>query len=326
MTTRRTTMRHAMACLIGLLLLAPQAAAQTYPTKNITIVVPFPAGGSADVVARITGDKLSAALGQAVIIENRAGAGGTTGTGVVARAEADGHTLLLVTASHAGIGALYPRLSFDPTDVVPVIHLIASPIVVVVNATSKYKTIEDLVADAKARPDELLFAGGAGGATLTNLAALNFRDKLGLKTRGVPYTGSAPALTGLIRNDTHYAFDSMAAVAGFTTGGLLRMLAVTTPKRSSLAPDIPTVSETVIKDFDANVWHGVMAPKGTPQPVIERLNAEFNKILRMPDVDKRLRELSADPVGGSAEDFGKYIASETERWGALIREMGLKPN
>jgi tripartite-type tricarboxylate transporter receptor subunit TctC len=179
------------------------------------------------------------------------------------------------------------------------------------------------VADAKARPGMLLFSGGGGGATLTNLAAELFKGSLALDVRSVPYQGSGPAMIGLMRGDTHYAFDAMPSVIALAADGKLRVLALATKSRSKLMPDVPTLSETVLKDFDASVWHGIMAPKGTPVAVIQRLNSEFNKALSMADVQERLRALSADPVGGSPEDFGKFVAAETDRWGGLIKTLGL---
>jgi tripartite-type tricarboxylate transporter receptor subunit TctC len=305
-------------------LLTATAAAQTFPTRAVTLVVPFAAGGSADAIARIVGQKLEVALGKPVVIENRAGAGGSIATGYVARADPDGHTLLYVTASHAGLGALYPKLTFDPVlDVVPVIHLISSPIVIAVNGPAPYKTIQDLVADAKARPDTLLFAGGGGGATLTNLAAEQFKASLGLDVRSVPYQGSGPAMIGLMRGDVHFAFDAMPSVISLAADGKLRVLALATKSRSKQMPDVPTLNETVLKDFDASVWHGIMAPKGTPAAVIQRLNTELNKTLGMADVQERLLALSSDPVGGSPEDFGRFVATETDKWGDLIKKLGL---
>jgi tripartite-type tricarboxylate transporter receptor subunit TctC len=313
----------AVSAMLGAM---PSAQAQTYPSRPITLLVPFAPGGGADVVARLLGEKVGQGLGQNIVVDNRPGAGGTVAASAVARAEADGHTLLFVTAGHAGIGALYPKLPFDPvSSFAPVIGLITSPVVVVVNAQSKYQTIQDLVADAQARPGELNYAAGGGGATVTNLAAEVFRAESKLDVVAVPYKGSAPALVGLIAGETDFCFDAVPAVLGYVKGSQLRPLAVTSSKRSGTLPDVPTIAETIVPGFDAYVWYGILAPQGTPAEIIQRLNEEFNAVLRSPEMQARLRDVGADPLGGTPAEFGQLVASETARWSPVIERLGLKP-
>lgn len=305
---------------------ASRVNAQDYPSKPITLVIPFAPGGAADIIARLVAEKMSAALGQTVVIDNRPGAGGSLAAGLVAKAAPDGYTLLFVTAGHAGIGALYPSLTFDPVkDFTAISHVASSPIVVVVNETSAYRTLQQLVAAAKAQPGKLNFSGGGGGATVTNLAAEVFRRKEGLNIVNVPYKGSGPAVMGLLAGEIDVDFDALAAVIGQIRSGKLRALAVTTRSRTPALPDVPTIAETVLPDFEAASWFGVVTPKGTPDPVIARINKEIVAAVRHPDVAKRLAELGVDPVGSSPADFQRFLTSETERWGGVIRDLGLKP-
>lgn len=301
------------------------ATAQAYPSKPVTLLVPFSPGGPANVVARLLAQKLTPDLGQTMVVDNRPGAGGTIAAAAVAKAVPDGYTLLFVTAGHAGVRALYPSLPFDPVkDFTPVIGLATSPIVIVVNAKSKFRTLKDLVADARARPGKLNFTGGGGGATVTNLAAEVFRFEAKLDAVNIPYKGSGPALTGLVAGETDFAFDSVAAVAGLVKGGKLRALAIASRKRSSTLPDVPPIPESILPDFQAAIWFGILAPRGTPPEVVDRLNRAFNAALRAPDVVARLKDLGSDPYGGTPTEFGKFVEAETSRWGAVIKRLGLK--
>jgi tripartite-type tricarboxylate transporter receptor subunit TctC len=299
--------------------------AEDYPTRPVIFTVPFAAGGTSDVTARLTGQKVSDLLGQPVVIENKPGAGGSLAAGVVARAAPDGYTILLVAAAHAGLGAFYPHLAFDPiNDFTPIIQLTSSPIVVVVNAKSDIHTIQDLVAHAKAQPGKLNFAGGGGGPTVTNLAAELFKSETRIDVQGVPYKGSAPALTGLMAGEVQFAFDTLSATLPFVQGGQMRAIAVTTPERSPALPDVPTVSETVVPGFNASIWTGVLGPKGMSPELVARLNKEFNAALMAPDVRKKLIDTASYPVGGTPDQFGQWLKSETARWGGVINKLGLK--
>lgn len=322
------SLKAAMAVMTAMATLFAGASgwAQQYPSKPITMVIPFAPGGASDVVARILAQKAGAALGQQIIIDSRPGAGGTVAAGIVAKAPADGYTLLFIAASHAGIGALYPSLTFDPVaDFVPVIYVASSPTVIVVNGPSRYKTLADLVSEARARPGTLNFSGGGGGATVTNLAAEVFRKQAGIDVVSISYKGSAPAMLALMSDETDYDFDALAAVIGHVQSGKLRALAVGTRARSGVLPDVPTIAETILPGFDASAWNGILAPKGTSGEVVAWLNKAFAVALQDPEVDTRLKELGVDPVGGSPVEFGLFLASETNRWGGVIRELGLTP-
>ncbi len=302
-----------------------QAQGRAYPTKPVTVIVPFAVGGSADMLARVLSQSVAPKLGQPVVVESRAGAGGTIGAGFVARAEADGHTLLLVTAGHAGTGALYQNLPFHPAnDFAPVIGLAVSPVVIAVNANARYRTLRDLVDDAKARPGALNCAGGGGGATVTNLAFELLKSELSIQIANVPYKGSAPATTALLSGEIDCNSDAIASLLPQIAGGKLRALAVTTGQRSPALPDVPTVGEAVLPGFEASVWYGILAPKGTPQPVLAQLNQAFKAALADPAVLERLKSLGAAPTGTTPAEFGRFMASETERWGGVIRKLGLK--
>ena len=299
--------------------------AENYPTRQIIFTVPFAPGGTSDVTARLTGQKASDTLGQPVVIENRPGAGGSLAAGVVARAAPDGYTILLVAASHAGLGAFYPHLAFDPiNDFTPIIQLTTSPIVVVVDAKSSIHTIQDLVAQAKAQPGKLFFAGGGGGPTVTNLAAELFKSETKIDVQGVPYKGSAPALMAVLAGEVQFAFDTLSATLPFVKSGQMRAIAVTTPERSPALPDVPTISETLVPGFNANIWTGVVGPKGMSPEIVARLNKDFNAALAAPDVRKKLLDTASYPVGGTPDQFGQWLKSETSRWGGVITKLGLK--
>lgn len=323
MHSRSPLLRSACFCLGLLVGVYGSALAQAYPTKPVTLVVPFAAGGPADVMARLLGQQLQ--LGQPVVVDAKPGAGGTIGAATVAKAPADGHTVLFVTAGHAGTGALYPKLPYDPvTDFAPVIGLAAAPVVIAVKADSPYKSMQDLVNAARANPGKLNCAGGGGGATVTNLAFELIKSELKLQITAIPYKGSAPAITALLSGEIDCDSDAIAALLPQIKAGKLRALAVTTKRRSSVLPDVATVSETVLPDMDAAAWYGVLAPKGTPQAVVDRLHKEFSMAMRNPQVIDRFKDLGADPLGMDAKEFGGYLAAETRRWGGLIHKLGLK--
>jgi len=299
--------------------------AEDYPNRPITFTVPFAPGGTSDVTARIAGQKLSDILGQPVIIENKPGAGGSLAAGLVARTAPDGYTILLVAAAHAGLGAYYPKLAFDPIgDFTPIIQLTSSPVVVVVNAKSDIHTIQDLVAHAKAQPGKLFFAGGGGGPTVTNLAAELFKSETKIDVQGVPYKGSAPALTAVLAGEVQFDFDTLSATLPFVKSGQMRAIAVTTPERSPALPDVPTISETLVPGFNANIWTGVLGPKGMSPEIVARLNKAFNAALTAPDARQKLVDIANYPVGGTPDQFGQWLKSETAQWGGVINKLGLK--
>lgn len=293
--------------------------------RPINLYVGFAAGGPADLLARIVAERLQEQLGQPVVVQNRGGAGGTIAAAAVAKAKPDGTSLLLVTSGHAGAPALYRNLPFDnQKDFSPIIALAQSPVVVLVDGKSPHRDIQGLVAAARANPGKLNFGTGGGGATLTALAAVLLCRDLALDAVAINYPGSGPANIALTSGTIDFSFDIVSGAMGLLTAGTVRGLAVTSPHRSSALPDVPTVAETVKPGFDVTGWFGILAPAGMEQGLVDQLNAEFAKILASPPLKTRLASLGIDPIGGSPQQFSAMIASETTRWGGLIRELGLK--
>ncbi len=311
----------------SLLAAASAAGAQAaYPSKPVSLVVGFAPGGSGDIVARLIGQKLAGVLGQPVLVENRPGAGATIATAFVANAPADGYTLLLVTSGHAGSGALYSTLRYDPIkSFTPIIKVAASPVVVVVPTGQPSKTLPELIAAARKAPGVLNYAAGGGGATTTALAAEFLKKDVGIDMVQVPYRGSGPALTALLSNEVQVGFEIPSSALPHIQSGKLRPLAVTSKTRSSVLPDVPTVAEQGVPNFEVLGWFGMLAPAGTPAPVIARLNKEVDAILSQPDVRARMAGLGLEVGGGSSDEFQKLIVSDTQRYSDAIRAMGIKP-
>ncbi len=302
------------------------AQAQEFPAKPIHLTVPFAPGGSSDVLARVLAKEVEGKMGQPIIVENRAGAGGSVAAAYVAKSAPDGYNVLFVAAGHAGMGALYDKLSFDPVaDFAPVIGLTTAPILVVVNAESSYKTMQDLVAAARSQPGKLNCAGGGGGATVTNLAFELLKSELGLKITAIPYKGSVPAMTALMGNEIDCDSDAASSVMAMVQSGKLRALAVSTDRRIALLPATPTIAETVLPGFSASIWTGILAPKGTPTKVVDRLYREFKAAMALPDVQEKLKAMASTPMDADSAAFGAFLASETRRWGGVIQQLGLKP-
>lgn len=314
----------ALAATMATLTIAHTAAAQTYPDKPVKLVLGFSPGGSADALARMVAQKLSESLGQAVIVENRTGAAGTIGAASVAKAPADGYTLLFVTSGHAGNATLFPKLPYDTLqDFTPIMSIATVSNVVVVNAQSKYQKLADLVAELRARPGQLNYAAAGGGATLPNLAADVFRNETKTDFQLVPYKGSGPALAALMGGEVDFAFDTVPGVHAHIRGGKLRALAVTTINRSAAMPEVPTIAEEAVPNFDVVGWFGMVAPTGTPRPVIELLNKSLAQILHLPEMRERLMAMGFEPSIGTPEEFGTLVTSEVTRWGQVIRRLGL---
>jgi tripartite-type tricarboxylate transporter receptor subunit TctC len=304
---------------------APRAQ-PNYPNRPIQLVVTVPPGGAADIVARVIGGKLSDALGQPVLIVNRAGAGGTTAAAQVAKSEPDGYTLLLNTIATHGIGPhIYPNLPYDPVkDFSPVILVVKLPLIMVVNAELPARTVSDVIALAKAKPGELSFSSsGSGGAP--HLAGELFKSLTGTDLLHVPYRGSGPAVIDLIAGRIAMMFDATPSLLPNITAGKLRPLAAASPQRHRLLPDVPTFAEFGWPGMDIALWYGIAAPGGTPAPIVQRLNAELAKIVDMPDVRKTLSEQGADLQGGSTEDFAAFMRNEFARWGVVVTQAGIKP-
>ena len=319
-----------VACLLlaSAILVAPANRAHAqggYPTRPIQLVVPVPPGGAADFLARTVGAKLADALGQSVVILNRGGAGGTIATASVAQAAPDGYTLLLNSITTHGIGPhLYGNLSYDPVkDFVPIGLVAKLPLIMTVNASVPAKSVAEVIALAKAQPGALAFASsGNGGAP--HLAGELFRRVTGTELLHVPYRGSGPAVVDVVAGRIAIMFDAAPALLPFITADKLRVLAAASSERNRLLPDIATFAELGYRGMDISLWYGLIAPAGTPQPIVQRLNAELGKVLDMADVRESLAKQGADAAGGSAEAFAAFMREESARWGEVVKQAGIK--
>src|SRR2546423_1447095 len=304
---------------------APVAFGQAaYPTKPVRIVVPFPAGGTTDIIARATAQKLSEAWGQQVIVDNRPGAAGNIGSEVVAKAAPDGYTLLMGTVgTHAINPSLYAKMPYDHIkDFTPVILVAGVPNVLVVNPDLPIKSVPELIAYAKANPGKLNFASSGSGTSI-HLSGELFKAMTGVQMTHVPYKGSAPALTDLIGGQVQLMFDNLPSSLAFIKAGKLRALAVTSASRAPALPDVPTVADTV-PGFEASSWVGVLAPAGTPPEIIARINGEVTKWLATPEAKEKLTAQGANVAGGTPQDFAKHIQAETAKWAKVVKESGAK--
>jgi tripartite-type tricarboxylate transporter receptor subunit TctC len=324
MNDRKTWIaRFAAALLVGLTLPAP---AQTpWPSKPITYVVPFPAGGTTDTLARIIGQKLSGTLGQPVIVDNRPGAGGNLGSDFVAKAVPDGYTILGGTiSSHAINVSLYPKLPYDPLkNFAPITLIGTNPLVLVVPKDSPAKTVKDLVAEAKAKPGSLTFAS-AGNGTSQHLAVELLKSLAQVDIVHVPYKGSAPAIQDVMGGQVSAMFDTTVVAGPQIKGGKVKALGVTSAKRVKGWDTIPTIAESGVPGYEIVSWQGIFAPAGTPPQIIKRLNDEVVKILRMPDIVERLESLGVEPVGNSPEAFAAFQKTEISRWAKVVKDGGVK--
>jgi tripartite-type tricarboxylate transporter receptor subunit TctC len=307
----------AACCVLGF---GGAAMAQPYPSHPVRIVVPYPAGGSNDIIARIVAQKLTERSGQPFLVENRGGASGNIGAEMVASSDPDGYTLLLTAPPPLTTNmALYKNLKFDPSTAFAPVSLVASvPIVLVVHPSVPARTVNELVALAKAKPGTLDF-GSSGNGSTNHLAGELLKSMTGIEIVHVPYKGAAPAMNDLIGGHIPMMFDNMPAVLPQVQAKLINAIAVAGAKRASAMPDVPTVAESGLAGFEASSWFGLVAPAKTPAPVLAKLQGEVASILQMPDVRKRLTELGAEPGTISGEAFGKYLAEETAKWSKIIR-------
>jgi tripartite-type tricarboxylate transporter receptor subunit TctC len=299
------------------------ARAETYPARPVRLVVGFAAGSTTDILARLMSQWLSQRLGQQFVVENRPGAGGTVGAEAVVRSAPDGYTLLMVPPAVAANPALYEHLTFDfIRDTAPVAGVVRVPNVVEVNPSLDVKTLPELIAYAKANPGKLSFAS-AGIGTASHLAGQLFNGMAGVNIQHVPYRGDGPAMVDLIGGQVQVGFATMTASIAHIRAGRLRPLAVTTVQHSDALPGIPSVSE-FIPGFEASSWFGVAAPKATPPAIVALLNREINAGFADPTIKARLADMGGMPLAGSAADWGKLIANETDKWGKVIRAAGIK--
>jgi len=316
----------AILTTVALAALGPsQALAQAYPTKPVRLVVPFPPGGSTDIVARIVAQKLGERIGQPVLVENRGGAGGTIGTDAVAKAAPDGYTLgFASTSTHAVAPAVYAKLPYDPVkDFAPISLVAVTPYLLVVNPKVEVKTLKEFVAYVKPRPGKFNYASAGTGST-THLAMEMLKSSAGLFILHIPYNGNGPAGTAVIAGDVEFLFGSLPALLPHAKSGRVRPIAVGTPKRSPSLPDVPTVAESGFPGFDASLWLAVMAPAGTPAPVIDRLNKETVAVVKSPETAQALDKAGAEPVTSTPAELTKMVRDGVQKYAAAVKRAGVK--
>jgi len=297
-------------------------SAQQYPSKPIRVLLPYPPGGSTDTFTRIITQRLSESLGQPVVVDNRPGGNTIIGTELAAKAPADGHTFILVASTYAINPSLF-KLPYDPNkDLIPIIQAGFSTLVLVVHPSLPPKTLKEFLAYAKANPGKLNY-GTVGSGSITHLASELFADVAGISTVNVPYKGTAPMLTDLLGGQLQFALDTPVTSIPHIKSGKLRPIAVSSAKRLGALPEVPTMAEAGLP-FEINAWLGFLAPAGTPKEIVQRLNAEINKILQMPDVREKLAAAALEPGGGTPEQFGAVIKADLARWPAVVKKAGVK--
>jgi tripartite-type tricarboxylate transporter receptor subunit TctC len=297
--------------------------AQNYPVKPIRFVAPFAPGGGTDFIARVAAQKLTEALKQQVIVENRPGAGGTLGAEIGAKAPPDGYTLTVIAASYAVNPSLY-KLAFDPiNDITPVIQFSQGPFLVVVHPSLPVKNVKDLIALAKNKPGGLSYAT-SGQGSIVHLSTELFLYMAGVKAVHIPYKGTGPAITDTMSGQTQFLFGSMAAVMPVVRQGRLRGIAVTSAKRIPALPDTPTIAESGVKGYDAINWHGLIGPKGLPRPIVDRINSDLNKALLAKDMEDKLAADGVSAAGGPPERFAALIKRDIETWRKVVQMAGVK--
>src|SRR5258706_2388014 len=299
--------------------------AQDYPNKPIKLLVPFPPAGGTDPLSRAIAQSISANTKWTIVVENKPGAGGNIGLDVAAKSPPDGYTIAMgQTANLAVNPTLYSNLPFDPAkDFAPIALISSQPLIVVVSAASPYRTLKDLVDAAKANPGKVNMAS-AGNGTIGHIGGEIFQRRAGIKMTHVPYKGAGPAVTDLIGGSVDTIFGNTQSVGGLIAGGRLRPLSVTAPKRLAAFPDVPTVAESGYPGFEAATWSGLVAPSGTPKAIIDKLNAAANKALGSTQMKAKLAEDGSTPLGGTPQEFAAYIRSEHAKWGAAVRDAGIK--
>lgn len=300
------------------------AHSQSYPTRPIRLVVPYPPGGGTDIIARIVGQKLTENLGQQIIVDNRGGAGGTIGTDIVAKSVPDGYTILMAPTSHVINPSIYSKLPYDTVkDFVPITFAVSATILLVVHPSVPAKSVKELIALAKARPGQLNF-GSAGNGTVFHLAAELFKRQAGIDMVHVPFKGGGPTIANLVAGQVSLAFETMLALSPFLKAGRVRALAVASAKRSSVMPELPTIAELGFPSIVAENWYGVYAPAGTSKAIISRLNTEIVKILRTQEVKERFQGLGTEVVASTPEELAEYIRTEIEKWSKTAKEAGAR--
>ncbi len=306
--------------------LAPMASwSQSYPSRPIKVIIPFPPGGPTDVLGRIVAQKLGERLGQNVVIDNKPGASGMIGADMVAKSAPDGYTLLVNASLHVINPSLYEKPRYDAiADFAPLSNLADVPLVLVVNAKAPVNTVKELIAWIKASKTPINFAS-SGNATAPHLAGEAFKVAAGIENmQHVPYKGSSPALTDLLGGQVQLMFDSLPSSQPFIKAGTLKAIAVTTQRRSSALPNVPTIAESALPGFNFSTWYGMWAPASTPPAIVEKLSMEISQITRLPEVRERFLALGAEPVGNTAEEFSTFNKSELAKWARIVRQSGAR--
>jgi|RhiMetdeSRZDD1v2_1073273.scaffolds.fasta_scaffold525871_1 tripartite-type tricarboxylate transporter receptor subunit TctC len=308
---------------LTLLVLVSGSALAAYPDRPVRLIVPFPPGGPTDIVARPLAQNLSENLGQQVIVDNRGGAGGNIGAAAVVKSAADGYSLLMGTVgTHAINASLYKKLTFDPVkDFAPVSLVAQAAVVLVVHPSVPAKTLNEFIALAKFKPAQITF-GSAGSGSPGHLTGELFKDMAGVDLVHVPYQGSAPAISDLLGGQIHAMFDPIQATLSHVKAGKLRILGVSSSKRSSALPDVPTIAEAGVPGFETTAWWAVFAPAGTPKEIITKLNTEIVKIMRSADMKERLRQLDIEPIGSTPDQLAAFMKTETAKWSRAVKFSG----
>jgi tripartite-type tricarboxylate transporter receptor subunit TctC len=299
-------------------------AQDAYPSRPVRFILPFPPGGGTDILGRVIAERLSSNLGQPVVTENRGGAGGNVGAEAAAHSAPDGYTIVLVAPSLAISPSLYSKLNYDPVkDLAPISLVATVPNVMITNPAVEAKTLQEFIALARSRPGAMNYGSGGAG-TSNHLAGELFNIVTGAKLVHVPYKGVNLAMQGVLAGEIQLVFIGIPAALPHIKAGKLRALALVAPQRSPALPEVPTVAEAGLKDFEVTTWYGIMTPAGTPRPIVSRLNAELVKIMHTPDVKERLAGMATDPLTSTPEEFAAYLKQEIAKWGDVVRKANLK--
>jgi tripartite-type tricarboxylate transporter receptor subunit TctC len=313
-----------IALVLCSILVGAAAAQEAYPSRPVRFILPFPPGGGTDILGRLIAERLSAGFGQPVVTENRGGAGGNVGAEAAAHSAPDGYTIVLVAPSLAISPSLYSRLNYDPVkDFAPISLVATVPNVMIANPSVEAKNLQEFIALARAKPGEMNFGSGGSG-TSNHLAGELFNIVTGARLVHVPYKGVNLAMQDVLSGRVQLVFIGIPAALPHIKAGRLRALAVVAPQRSAALPEVPTAAEAGLKDFEVTTWYGVLAPAGTPRPIVTRLNAELVKIMHMPDMKERLAGLATDPLTSTPEEFAAYLKQEIAKWGDVVRKANLK--
>ncbi len=319
---RRWMTTRVLLALAGLTALSSVQAQATYPDKPIRLVLPFPPGGPTDLVARVLAQKIGEQMGQPVLVENKPGANGNIAADMVAKAPADGYTVLYNTSSIALSATLYKKLNYDVrTDFAPIALTAVIPLVLAVHPSLPVYNVQEFLNHVKANPGKLTY-GSAGNGNITHLGAYLLLHSRGLQATHAPYKGSAPALTDLVGGQTQFMTDTINSALPFIRDNRLRALAITSLKRTTVLPEAPTLNETVMPKFEVGAWQGMLVPAKTPSDIVKRLNAEVMKALNSPEVKAKLAVQGAEPLGSTPEEYGQYIQTEIARWGQVVKLTG----